>query len=58
MRLRNWISAFIIYLVGENKVSSPIMRMSKKFRRVVKSAMVAETLTQIESVETCFGLQT
>ena len=35
---------FIIYVVGENNVSSPIMWKFKKLRRVVKSAMAAETL--------------
>ena len=32
---------FIIYPVGENNVSSPLMWKSKKLCRVVKSAMAA-----------------
>ena len=47
---------FIIYLSGENKVSSPIMCKSKKLCRVFKSAMAAETLIQVEAVGTCFWL--
>ena len=47
---------FIIYLVGENDVSSPIMWKSKKLYRVVKSAMAAETLNQVEAAEACFWL--
>ena len=47
---------FIIYLVGENNVSSPIMWKSKKLRRVVKSAMAAETLIQVKAAEACFWL--
>ena len=35
---------FIVYLVGENNVSSPIVCKSKKLRWVVKSATAAETL--------------
>ena len=45
---------FIIYLVGENNVSSPIMWKSKKLCRVVESAMAAETLIQVEAAESCF----
>ena len=47
---------FIIYLVGENNASSPIMWRSKRLRRVVKSAMAAETLIQVEAAEACFWL--
>ena len=32
------------------------MWMSKKLRRAVKSAMVAETLIQVEAAEACFWL--
>ena len=48
---------FTIYLAGENKVSSPIMWKSKKLCRVVKSAMAAETLIQVEVAMACFWLQ-
>ena len=44
------------YLVGENNVSSPIMWKSKKLHRVVRSAMAAETLNQVEAAEACFWL--
>ena len=47
---------FIIYLDGENNVSSPIMRKSKKLRRVVKSAMATKNLIQVEATEACFWL--
>ena len=47
---------FIIYLVGENNVSSPIMWKFKKLLRVVKSAMAAEKLIQVEATEACFWL--
>ena len=40
---------FVIYLVGESNISSPIMWKSKKLCRVVKSAMAAETLIQVEA---------
>ena len=52
-RITRW---FIIFLVGENKVSSQIMWKSKKLRRAVKSAMAAETLIQVEAAEACFWL--
>ena len=48
---------FKIYLVSENNVSSPIMWKSKKLCRVVKSAMAAETLIQVEVAMACFWLQ-
>ena len=44
---------FMIYLVGGNNVSSPLMWKSKKLRRVFRSAMAAETLIQDEVTETC-----
>ena len=47
---------FIIYLVGENDVSSPIMWKSKKLCRVVKSTMAAETLIQVKAIEACLWL--
>ena len=47
---------FIIYLVGENDVSSPIMWKSKKLCRVVKSTMAAETLIQVKTIEACLWL--
>ena len=47
---------FIIYLIGENSVSSPIMWKSKQLRRVVKNAMAAETLIQVEAAKACFWL--
>ena len=47
---------FVIYLVSENNVSSPIMWKSKKLHRVVRSAMAAETLNQVEAAEACFWL--
>ena len=40
---------FIIYLVGENNVSSPVMWKSKKLRRVIKSELAAETLIQVKA---------
>ena len=45
---------FINYLVGKNNISSLIMWKSKKLRRLVKSAMPAETLIQVEAAEACF----
>lgn len=47
---------YVIYLVGENETSSPIMWQSKKLRRIVKSAMAAETLVQVEAAESCYWL--
>ena len=49
---------FIIYLVDEDNICSPIMWRSKKLRRVVKSAMAAETLIQVDSAETSYWLAT
>ena len=49
-------SGFIIYQFGENNVSSPIMWKSKKLRRVIKSAMAAKTLIQVEAAEAGFWL--
>ena len=49
---------FIIYLVDENNICSPIMWRSKKLRRVVKSAMAAETLIQVDSAEASYWLAT
>lgn len=47
---------FIIHLVDEDKVSSPIMQKSKEIHRIVKKAMKAETLKQVESAEVQFWL--
>ena len=47
---------YLIYLVRENGVFSPIIWKSKRLRRVVKSAMAAETLIQVEAAEACFWL--
>ena len=47
---------FIISLVGENNVSSPITWKSKKQRRIVNSAMAAESLIQVEAAKVCFWL--
>ena len=49
---------FIIYLVDKNNICSPIMWRSKKLRRVVKSAMAAETLIQVDSAEASYWLAT
>ena len=42
---------FIIYIVGENSISSAniVSKKSKKLCRLVKSAMTAETLIQVEA---------
>ena len=47
---------FIIYPVGENNVSSPLMWKSKKLCRDLNSAMEAETLIQVEAAKVCFWL--
>ena len=47
---------YVIFLEGQNGNCSPLMRQSKKLRRVVKNIMAAETLSQVEAVETCFWL--
>ena len=48
---------FIICLVSENNISGPIMWKSKKLCRVVKSAVVAETLIQVKAAEACFWIE-
>ena len=47
---------YIIYLVRKNSVFLPIICKSKRLRRVVKSAMAAQTLIQVEAAEACFWL--
>ena len=47
---------FIIYRVGGNNVSLPIMWNSKKLCRVVENVMAAETLNPVEATEACFWL--
>ena len=47
---------FVIYLVDKNNNCSPIMWKSKKLCRIVKSAMAAETLIQVEAAEASFWL--
>ena len=47
---------YVIYLVGENETSSPIIWQSKKLRRTVKSATATETLVQVEAAESCYWL--
>ena len=42
---------FVIYVMNSTGHCSPIMWQSKKVRRVVKSAMAAETLVQVDSAE-------
>ena len=42
---------FILFLHGSNNKSAPLMWVSRKLRRVVKSAMAAETMALIEAAE-------
>ena len=48
--------AFVIYLINEKGQCSPISWQSKRLKRVVKSAMAAETLVQVECAEACFWI--
>ena len=48
---------FIIYLADDNENSVPIMWKSHKLRRVVKSAMAAETIIQVDSAESSYWLK-
>ena len=47
---------FIRYLVDNQENCMPLMWQSKRFKRVVKSAMAAETLIQLEAAEAGFGI--
>ena len=47
---------YVIFLEGQNGNCSPLMWQSKKLRRVVRSTMAAETLSQVEAAEACFWL--
>ena len=46
----------VICVINSTGHCSPIMWLSKKVRRVVKSAMAAETLVQVDSAEKVYGL--
>ena len=46
--------SYIILLEGQNGNCSPLMWQSKKLRRVVRSTMATETLSQVEAAEACF----
>ena len=48
--------AYELFLEGQNGDCSPLMWQSKKLRRVVRSTMAAETLSQVEAAEACFRL--
>ena len=47
---------YVIFLEGQNGNCSPLMWQLKKLRRVVRSTMAAETLSQVEAAEACFWL--
>ena len=47
---------FGIYIVDEEESCSPLMWQSRKLRRAVKSAIVAETLSQVDSADATFCL--
>ena len=47
---------FVIYLVNECGQASPIMWQSRKLQRIVKSAMAAETLIQMDCAEACYWI--
>ena len=47
---------FVIFQVDSRGNCSPVMWQSKKLRRVVKSAMAAETLIQVDALEACVWL--
>ena len=48
--------SFRTYLVGDNKICSPIVWQSKKLCRIPKSAIAAEKLVRVDSVKSCFWL--
>ena len=48
---------FVIFLTDKNGQYFPIMWQSKKLRRVVKSAMAAETLILVDCAEACFWIR-
>lgn len=48
--------ATIVFLKDKEGNLSPISWESKKLRRVVKNAMAAETLEQVEAFETCYWI--
>ena len=47
---------YVIFLEGQNGNCSPLMWQSKKLRRVVKSTVAAETLSQVKAPPACFWL--
>ena len=47
---------FITYLVDNQENCMPLMWQSKRLKRVVKSAMAAETLIQVEAAEAGFWI--
>ena len=47
---------FIAYLVDDKENCMPLMWQSKRLKRVVKSAMAAETLIQVEAAEAGFWI--
>ena len=48
---------FLIFLTDNKEQYFPIMWQSKKLRRIVKSAMAAETLVLVDCAEACFWLR-
>ena len=48
---------FVIYIVTKEGNCSPLMWQSRKLRRVVKSAMAPETLSQVDSADAAFWLE-
>ena len=54
--LKNGLSqgGFIIFLCKSDKNYAPISWKSRKFQRVVRSTLAAETLAMEEALEECF----
>ena len=48
---------YIIFLSDSQNNALPIMWQSRKLKRIVKSAMAAETLIQVDAAEACYSLQ-
>ena len=48
--------AFVIFIVDPAGNCNPLMWQSRKLRRVVKSAMAAETLVLVDAAEAAFWL--